>query len=263
MNRRTIHREHWDQLLIEIIDDGDQRSLFFGGGVLQSTMSLSCPNRLVLSYTQCMMASLLVDDEPEDILLIGVGAGSLARFLHGSLPRCCIDAVDNASHVIKLAHGYFALPVDDRLHIHEADGYDFLTELDASRGYDLILIDAFDGNGMAPTVYSRACFERCRSHLRPEGVFSVNLWSGDVAKMDELQTEITARFGAPLVLPVPHRGNVVCLAGRQADLQRALMQQRRELDRLSHRFDLDFHNIAAICRKHNLSRWQRMLRLLS
>jgi len=161
MDRRIVHREHWNNLLVEIIDNGDTRSLFFGGDVLQSSMSLSHPNRLTLSYTHCMMASLLINDHPERVLVIGVGAGSLVRFLHSHLPTCRIDGIDNAPHIIKLAHGYFSLPEDERLTLFDRDGFDYLQQLPEPRGYDLILVDAFDGAGMAASIYHRACFDLC------------------------------------------------------------------------------------------------------
>ncbi len=263
MNRQIVHREHWDNLLVEVIDDGDTRSLVFGGDVLQSSMSLSHPNRLILSYTQCMMASLLINEDPERVLVIGVGAGSLVRFLHSHLPSCRIEGIDNAPHIIKLARGYFYLPENERLTIHNLDGFDYLRELPAPRGYDLILVDAFDGAGMAPSIYHRACFELCRRHLRPDGILSINLWSGDEARMAEVRHDITDCFGPPLSLPVPNRGNVICLAGRQTDLNLLMTRGRSELERLGDRFAIDFDKIAGIYRRHNLTRRQRLARLFS
>lgn len=263
MSRRIVHREHWDNLLVEVIDDGDTRSLVFGGDVLQSSMSLSRPNRLVLSYTHCMMASLLINDHPERVLVIGVGAGSLVRFLHSHLPSCRIEGIDNAPHIIKLARGYFSLPENERLTIHNLDGFDYLRELPATRGYDLILIDAFDGAGMAPTIYHRACFALCRRHLRPDGILSINLWSGNESRMAEVRHDLADCFGPTLTLPVPNRGNVICLAGRQADLSLLLTRSRSELERLGNRFAIDFNKIAGICRRHNLTRRQRFARLFS
>ncbi|MBE0584985.1 MAG: hypothetical protein IH612_14660 [Desulfofustis sp.] len=263
MNRRIIHREYWNNLLVEIIDDGDTRSLFFGGDVLQSSMSLSRPNRLVLSYTRCMMASLLIDEHPERALVIGIGAGSLVRFLHEHLPNCRIDGVDNAPHIIKLARGYFSLPESERLTMSDYDGFDYLRHLPDPRGYDLILVDAFDGAGLAASIYHRDCFELCRHHLRSGGIISINLWSGDQARMDKAHNDLADCFGPLLTLPVPNRGNVICLAGRQTDLDLAMWRHRTELERLSDHFDIDFRSIASICRRHNLTRWQRLTRLLS
>jgi spermidine synthase len=263
MNRRIIHREHWDNLLVEIIDEGDIRSLLFGGDVLQSSMSLSRPNRLVLSYTHCMMASLLIDEHPERVLVIGIGAGSLVRFLHKHLVNCRIDGIDNAMHIIKLARGYFSLPESERLTISNLDGFNYLQQLPTPQEYDLILVDAYDGAGMAASIYHRACFELCRHHLRPGGIISINLWSGDQARMNEVRNDLVECFGPLLTLPVPNRGNIIYLAGRQIDLDLAMRRNRTELDQLSDHFDIDFHTIVGICRKHNLTRWQRLSRLFS
>lgn len=263
MNRRIVHRDHWHNLLVEIIDTGDERSLFFGGDVLQSSMSLSVPYRLVLSYTRYMMAALLINESPVRVLVIGVGAGSLVRFLYHHLPTCRIDGIDNASPIIQLARGFFQLPVNDRLTIHCRDGYDYLRDQQTPRAYDLILLDAFDGAGMAASVYRHQCFELCRRHLQPGGVLSVNLWSGDTARMAAVRHDIADCFGAMLTMPVPNRGNVVCLAGRQDDIGRVVTMNRHDLNRLSDRFGIDFRLIVGLCRKNNLTRWQRLSRFFS
>ena len=93
MERKTIHRSHWQSQLIEVVDEGDTRSLYFGGHVLQSSMYLSAPQKLALSYTRFMAAPLLIDDAPERILVVGVGAGSLVRFFHHHFPDARIDGI--------------------------------------------------------------------------------------------------------------------------------------------------------------------------
>lgn len=248
MNKEVVYRDHWDSLLIEIIDNRDERSLFFGGEVLQSSMSLTSPCRLVLSYTRFMMAALLINEAPERILIIGVGAGSLVRFFHHYLPFSNIVGVDNAPHIIKLAHGYFQLPDDKRVTIHCMDGHAFLGNQAPTSLYDLILLDAFDGAGMAPSVYHADCYTLCRKHLHRDGCLVINLWSGDAARMNTVQDDVAASFEATLNLPVPNRGNVICLAGRQEIIDKTTRRSRNELTLLSKRFDIDFQVIVRSCR---------------
>ncbi len=261
MKKRVVYREHWDNTLIEIIDNGDCRSLLFGGSVLQSSMSLTAPHRLVLSYTRCMMAPLLANDAPERVLIVGIGAGSLVRFLYHHLSSCRIVGVDIAPHIVKLAYGYFLLPDSQRFTVHYQDGYDYLSHLPKSEAFDLILIDAFNGAGMAESVYNPAFFALCRQHLQPAGLISINLWSGDKDKMASVKRQINARFGPLLALPVPHRGNVICIAGNQTELSRLATASRQRRNQLGDRFSIDFDEITGVCRKNNLTGWQRLASL--
>jgi spermidine synthase len=258
MQKKTIHRSHWKAQLIEVIDEGDLRSLIFGGSVLQSAMFLSAPQNLALSYTRYMMASLLLDDEPQKILVVGVGAGSLVRFLYHHFPEARIDATDISASVIDLASHFFHLPKSTRVTIHCCDGRDFLHRRTDETNYDLILIDAFDAFGMAETIYNKGFFENCLDHLSINGIVSLNMWSGDQARMAQVAAEITYWYESVVELPVPNRGNVVCLAGR-GDITSAVAElDENDILRLQERFSINFQEIFRVFRKYNLSFIQRL-----
>ena len=54
----VVHQSQSDDGVIEVVDDGDIRSLHFGTFPRQSCMSLQTPHTLELTYTQAMMAIL-------------------------------------------------------------------------------------------------------------------------------------------------------------------------------------------------------------
>lgn len=261
-DRKVVHRGHYRNNLVEVIDRGDERSLLFAGSVVQSAMSISSPQSLVLSYTRYMMAPLLIDESPRRALVIGIGAGSLLRYISHHLPQCRVDAIDCSAHIIKLARGYFHLPDKETVAIHCRDGFDFLRERVPDDRYDLILIDAFDAGGMSLSIYRPEFFALCRDHLQPEGAASINLWSGDKNRMAAVAEAIGAHFASLVNMPVPNRGNVVCLAGKEDTLARLFERNRLEIETLSERFDLDFKAIMKVCSKNNLGLFQRLNRLL-
>ncbi len=256
---KIIYRDHWNGRLIEIIENGDNRSLYFGGNVLQSTMSISKPHRLALSYTRYMMATLLFMNPPHRVLLIGVGAGSLIRFIHHHFPSCVVDGVDYSSPVLKLARGYFSLPSSAAIKLHCSDGHDFLSGR-KNRTYDVILIDAFDQEGMAPSVYCADFFARCRNHLQENGIVSLNLWSGDSNRMSQVRSDLERHFNSFFILPVPDRGNVICLAGKEPNLKTAMERDYTELARMSAEFNINFNEIFRVFSKENLGLRERIAR---
>lgn len=248
---KLVHKGYWNQHRVEIIDSGDFRSLYFGSGYLQSRMSLSCPHTLVLSYTHFMAFGLLFCRSPRQILIVGVGSGSLVRFLHHTFPSSRIDAVDYSPHIIKLAKGYFCLPQSPLVNIHCADGYDFLRN--NNRTYDMIFVDAFDDQGMAPTVYQKPFFELCENSLTPEGVASLNLWSSKKKVFRQIKNELTDIFAGLIFLQVPDRGNIVALTMKKELPIERLYLDKKEMTSLSKQFQLNFIQMAKIAKQNSIS----------
>ena len=72
---------------VRVAEERGIRSLYLGSDTIQSSMRLSDPTELVLTYTHAMMGFLLcLPSAPAAILHIGLGGGSLPRFCHARLP---------------------------------------------------------------------------------------------------------------------------------------------------------------------------------
>lgn len=247
--------------LIEVIDDADTRSLYFGTRARQSSMRLADPLALPLAYTRNMLAALLFKPQPRRILLIGLGGGSLARFLHGHLPESRIDCVESRPAVVDLARRFFQLPSHDRLGIHIGDGAGFLDACPAMH-FDLILVDAFDGDGINPGVCSLAFFAASRRALAPGGVVSTNLWaSPDAALKTVLANMATGFDGQLLRLPVEERANIITLALDRSYTRRELQALRPRAQDLENRFRLDLPKQLRTLVHHNSGLMRRFLDL--
>ena len=92
---------------IEISEQAGVRYLHFSAEWIQGAMRIQRPNALELVYTREMMAGLLLRDPPwpKDILLVGLGAGSLAKFIYHKLPATRITVVEIARQ--SLTHSSF------------------------------------------------------------------------------------------------------------------------------------------------------------
>lgn len=254
----VVHTDYRNGYLVEIKDHGDHRSLYFASEHLQSRMALARPHELVLSYTRYMILALLLQPEPRDILIIGIGAGSFIRFFHHHFPACRIDAVDDSQPVIDAARTYFHLPENPGLVVHCRDGCRFLEE-NRDKRYDLILVDAFDHQGMAPTVYTSPFFALCAAHLAAAGVVSCNLWGSDGELYRMVKTRITDTFPGAVFVPVAGRGNVAALAMAGPVPWSQLTRNSRDLAELSRRYRVDFKELVRVARQNNLSLTERFL----
>ncbi len=259
---KLIHKDFWKNHLVEIVDEGEFRSLYFGSRSLQSRMSLTNPHELILSYTRHMALALLINTNPQNILIIGIGAGSFIRFFNHHFPSSKIDAVDYSPQTINAAKDYFQLPDNKRISIYCTDGCIFLQD-NNSKQYDLVLIDAFDDQGMAPTVYSDHFFSLCAKTLHSEGIVSCNLWSDKKLRLQEIKTFLATHFKSCLYLPVPDRGNIVALAMPFDVPWPRICLNKKEIKTLSQRYNFSFRQLIQIAKHHNLSFSQRLSTLLS
>jgi len=204
-----------------------------------------------------MLLALLVLPEPKNILIIGIGSGSFVRFFHHHFPHCRVDAVDHSQHVINAARGYFHLPENNTITIHCEDGYQFLKN-HTKNPYDLILIDAFNHQGMAPTIYSNQFFQLCADNLTPNGVVSCNIWSSDSTLLQKTRALLATHFTSQLFLPVPERGNKITLSLSGKIPWPNICLEKKELKKRSQQFGLNFNEIVSIARKNNMTLMRRI-----
>src|SRR4029078_7185101 len=109
--RKTLR--HARRPSVVVSESGGLRSLHIGGVAGQSAMRLPDPYALALDYTRCMMAFLLFHAEPREALMIGLGGGSLAKFLHRELRQLRVRVLEIDTRVIAAARSHFHLPPDD------------------------------------------------------------------------------------------------------------------------------------------------------
>jgi spermidine synthase len=163
---------------ITVADDGYRRSLYLDGDSLQSCMLLNDPAGLAMEYSQAMMCALFFQPEPSRVLLVGLGGGSLVKFLLAACPAAFIEVAEINPEILEVARNFFYLPEEERLRITLAPGEEVIARRrKAGERFDLLLLDAFDDNGPARALLDEQVLRRCRHLLRPHGVFAMNLWN--------------------------------------------------------------------------------------
>ncbi len=198
--------------LVEVVDAHGVRSLHFGTSPKQSAMALAEPERLELSYVRAMLAGLMFQPDPRRVLLLGLGGGSLARFLLQNFPECRIEAVESRAAVAEVAHRFFGLPDDPRLTVHIDDARGFVRREAARRAsaYEHIFVDIYDHQGLSASVNEHDFFAANARLLSPLGVYSLNLWGSDRDSFRSSVDLLKYHFGSRVLrLPVIGRGNII------------------------------------------------------
>lgn len=166
------------------------RGLHFGNKTQQTGMFLYNSVILIHKYTQAML-TVLSWQEPKKTLILGLGAGSMAKYLLRFYPDMHLDGVDLRPEVVKVAQDYFDLPEqNERFNIYFLSAQDFIKNHSDSK-YDLILIDLFlTKKGKDITVDISDCIDQLNQMLTAEGCLCINLIGSEYlgySGLDELR----------------------------------------------------------------------------
>lgn len=239
---------------IIVADNGVVRSLYFDNGTLQSSIRLDRPGMIIEDYSRAMMSALLFMNNPESILVVGLGGCSLVNFLLKAFTDCAIDIVEIRKAVIDLANKFFLLPGEHpHLKIFRAAAQDFVFELEDQICYDLILIDAFDAKGPSAPLMKKEFIAECRSRLNQNGVFVLNAWTGPDYNFPALYSSVQEIFeGCSLKLPLGEAyQNAIIFGFRNALVCLNMLEYRQMAERMQHEYRINFPKFLRYLYWHN------------
>ncbi|MDD2914748.1 MAG: fused MFS/spermidine synthase [Gallionella sp.] len=196
---------------IEIREEAGVRTLHFGSEWIQGAMRIARPWNLELEYTREMMASLLLCDTPRKVLLIGLGAASLTKFLYRHYPLAHLTIVEIEPAVVAAARQFFKLPEDPkRINLVIGDGAEFV--LNSNKKFDLVLVDGFDENARTGALETLPFYQACRTRLSGDGVLTVNMLTRSRGFKATAERIAEAFDDRTLVLPSSEAGNAIAFA---------------------------------------------------
>jgi spermidine synthase len=183
-----------------VIDDGEYRSLIFGSEnnrATQSKVSLKDPAKLLFNYTECSMLGFSLFRDPgkevKDVLMIGLGGGSLPRFIKKSYPHANIDNVDIDPLIVDIAKKYFFVREGNGFNIFIEDGRKFVEN--ARKKYDVIILDAFGADSDVPRQLTSFEFlGRLKAHLSPQGIVITNFINHEQNKYESFVATYKSAF---------------------------------------------------------------------
>lgn len=231
--KRTTYPE------VGISEQNDIRALHLGSSTIQSAMNLNRPEELVLSYSQAMMAWCLFTDNAQHITHIGLGGGSMVRWIHTWFPHIKQLAIEINPQVIRIARSHFHLPEENaQFHIIEADGTEYIRIFSGST--DVILVDGFDGEDIIESLTEEAFFANCANALSEQGIFVANWWSADgryPVYVSRLKQVFANRV---LEIPAQTHGNMAVLAFKNKPPYHTLNTLKKRAEQYQTQTKMDF-----------------------
>ncbi|APW63486.1 spermidine synthase [Paludisphaera borealis] len=171
-SRIKVTRENTTRTLWFIRDNGEE--------VVESRVDLARLNDLLVEYTRYMFLSYVFRPNPEKVLIVGLGGGSMVHFLQQHDPKVKVDVVEIDPTIVSIADRYFGVRTGRNVNINVTDGLDYLTHADAK--YDVIYMDAFlrpsggtDKVGVPLHLKTLKFYSEVQKRLNPDGVVVFNL----------------------------------------------------------------------------------------
>lgn len=144
-------------------------SLRNGSRFARSTfMDIEDPYRHVFEYSGLMMMALAYREPPKNALIIGMGGGTISKYLKKYYPDLEIINVEMDPVVVDVAKRFFNFVETPSNRIVVMDGRRFLRR--SGEKYDLIFLDAYYGGYIPFHLLTEEFLILVRDHLSDEGV---------------------------------------------------------------------------------------------
>lgn len=205
--------------------------------VLHSAMRLD-DGATALSYIRAAAGALLLEDDIDSMLILGMGAGHAGAYLRSYQPGVELDFVDIDPAVPEVAARFFGFEPTAEVRVEVADGRRFLDATD--RRWDYIYCDTYIGLSVPFHLTTREFLELVRQRLEPGGVFGLNL-AGSLDRPFPLAIYRTVLevFPRAWAFQVPASGNLLVLASGDPALELDDAELRRRAARLDARYDFE------------------------
>lgn len=249
---------------IAVVENGTIRCLTFTRKRLdsrQSCIDTEDPDKLVLPYLGAVFAGLALKPNPQNVLVIGLGGGTLSGMFATLFPGITVDTVEIDPAVVDVARRYFDYEEQPGMTTHVSDGRMFVRRaLAAKRHYDYIVLDAFTGDYIPEHMMTREFLVELRSLLSDDGVLVANTFSSSRLYDSESAT-YAAVFGKFLNLRRRY-GNRIIVAPASGSLPAAasLRHDASTVDAELSRYAIDLTQILSLDRGVD---WRRQARVLT
>lgn len=157
---------------IIVAEDAMARYLRFDRS-FQSGMYLEDPFDSPFLYAAYAHLSLIFRPQPKNVLVIGLGGGSIPKRLWRDYPGMTIDVAELDPMVVEVAKRFFDVREEPRLRITAQDGRIFLRT--TRLRFDMIIVDAYFAESIPFHLTTREFVELAKSRLAPGGVIVSNI----------------------------------------------------------------------------------------
>jgi spermidine synthase len=250
----TIHQERSLYRNILVTEDDVRRCMRFTitdlNGQNQSCFFNKDHDKLVFPYAKMVLSSLMVQDNPGRILIIGLGGGTLVHTYSTLFPQADITIAEIDQAVVDVAKEFFDYQESPLIRSETVDARVFIKR-QGLRGekYDLVILDAFNGEYIPEHLMTAEFLEEVKKLLPENGMVVANTFSTSRLYSAESNTYRQV-FGEIFNVRQADTGNRIIIASMQPLPDRATLDARAPaLQERVARFDMQMMDFPAILDK--------------
>lgn len=180
----------------------------FSSRYTESKINLDNEFELPLPYSRFMQLGLIYSEKYENLLMIGLGAGTTTTYLNKYI-NANITGIELDEKVIELSKKYFNLKESPNYKIINNDGRIFLSR-DTSN-YDIIMLDAYKGGYIPFHLCTFEFYSLVKERLSENGCVALNLHSNTDLFLP-LYSTLLSVFDNVDLYSYPNNSNIVAFA---------------------------------------------------
>lgn len=139
----------------------------------QSGIPLDDSDEMLFGYSQ-RLTEIVSSTKPANVLIIGGGVYTLASHIIKNF-KSQVDVIEPDEELDLIASKYFGLKSSTRLRIIHTTGLNYLKNNE--KLYDLIVVDAYNGDKIANELYKRVFARNLKKSLSNNGLVAINVIS--------------------------------------------------------------------------------------
>ena len=145
-----------------------------------TTQSLSSDAQHAIKGTWGKIADLVLVEHPaaREILVLGLGGGTVVHLLSEKLPEAKITGVEIDSEMVDIAKKFFKLDSIPNLNLIVADAFGVLSDPQnynlSEKSFDVVIIDIYHGEKFPDLGKSGAFFANLKKLVKPDGLVVFN-----------------------------------------------------------------------------------------
>ncbi len=188
-------------------------TLYSPSQVKQTAIDITNPVLPQLEYARNILLCLSLCPEPESILVIGLGGGSIPTALSTIDNQVSIDAVEIDPEIEMVAKKYFNFTTTDKLRLFIEDASSFIKN--SSKVYDIIITDAFMGSSLPDVLSSTDFYREIKKHLALKGILVANLSTSNKTHFKKTVNKIKSIFSELWMLHGEKSDNTIVFAAKE------------------------------------------------
>lgn len=214
-----------------VVDADSKRYLRFGDacGADQSAIDLLAPDKVIMEYVRHASLSLVYAQQHKSVLLVGMGGGVFSNLFAKQFTDIEVDAIEIDPVVVEAAKAYFDVKETSNYRIHIQDAAAFVSQ--TNKHYDIIMLDAYDGEGIPEHLATKKFFQRVTKLLNPGGVIVANFGLDSPQVYLRLAEHLRETVGATRCLHGRQEANLVVIAASDVLIDKSIKERAADLDK--------------------------------